>query len=164
MVSIPSACCLSTIGLDGFPNARFVSLKEVKNEAFIITGPVNSKKGLEIQHSPIVALTFWWADSERQVRCQGSAVEIADFEADKYFSERSRESQIVSCVSEQGKVIEDLEILNEKYKEKEFQLQGKEIIRPANWGGFSIKPIRVEFMEFKKNRFHERRFFLLAKG
>ncbi|AHM62353.1 pyridoxamine 5'-phosphate oxidase [Flammeovirgaceae bacterium 311] len=135
-VSIPSACCLSTIGLDGYPNARFVSLKEVKNDAFIVTGPVNSKKGIEIQQYPKVALTFWWANSERQVRCQGNVVEIADFEADKYFSERSRESQIVSCVSEQGKVMEDLEFLNEKYKEKEFQLQGKVIIRPANWGDF----------------------------
>ncbi|WP_373492707.1 pyridoxine 5'-phosphate oxidase C-terminal domain-containing protein [Aquiflexum sp.] len=27
------------------------------------------------------------------------------------------------------------------------------------WGGYSIKPIRIEFMEFKTTRFHIRKLF-----
>ncbi|WP_299211085.1 pyridoxamine 5'-phosphate oxidase family protein [uncultured Aquimarina sp.] len=57
--SIPSACCLSSNGLDGYPNTRFVSLKEVKDHAFIITGPLKSRKGLEMEKSSKVSLTFW---------------------------------------------------------------------------------------------------------
>jgi pyridoxamine 5'-phosphate oxidase len=37
-VRIPTACCLSTIGLENYPNARFVSLKEVSDDSFVITG------------------------------------------------------------------------------------------------------------------------------
>ena len=75
-VNIPSACCLSTNGLDGYPNARFVSLKEITNGAFVVTGPLNSRKGLEISQSSKVSLTFWWTLTERQVRIQGDAETI----------------------------------------------------------------------------------------
>ena len=36
--------CLSTEGLNGFPNARFVSLKEIRNEEFVVTGTLTSRK------------------------------------------------------------------------------------------------------------------------
>ena len=58
-VRIPTACCLSTIGTDDYPNARFVSLKGIINNSFIVTGPVTSRKGIEINRSSKVALTFW---------------------------------------------------------------------------------------------------------
>lgn len=157
--SIPSACCLSTIGLDDYPNARFVSLKEIKNEGFVVTGPFNSRKGLEIQNSNKVALTFWFSATEKQVRVQGDGAQISVIEADKYFSKRNREAQIVSYVSEQGKRLEDVETLNKKYDEAERLFKNKEILRPGNWSGYLIAPIRIEFMEFKTTRFHHRTLF-----
>lgn len=48
-VRIPDAVCLSTIGLDNFSNASFVSLKEIIENLFIVTGPINSRKGIEIE-------------------------------------------------------------------------------------------------------------------
>jgi pyridoxamine 5'-phosphate oxidase len=57
--SIPSACCLSTAGLNGYPNARFVSLKGVVRDAFVITRPFASRKGDEITKSNNVASAFW---------------------------------------------------------------------------------------------------------
>jgi pyridoxamine 5'-phosphate oxidase len=97
--SIPTACCLSTIGTDGFPNARFVSLKAVMGETFIVTGTLASRKGTEINKTNKVALTFWWPETARQVRIQGSAAQISDKLADQFFAERNRDSQIVSIVS-----------------------------------------------------------------
>jgi pyridoxamine 5'-phosphate oxidase len=58
-VQIPTAVCLSTIGIDNFPNARFVSFKELIDNSFVITGPLNSRKGIEIENNNSVALTFW---------------------------------------------------------------------------------------------------------
>ena len=55
-VRIPTACCLSTIGMDGYPNARFVSMKEIIDGAFIITGPLASRKGLEIEQKKSSAI------------------------------------------------------------------------------------------------------------
>ena len=62
--AIPSACCFSTNGLDGFPNARFVSLKEIVVRKFVVCGPQSSRKGREIAADGRVALTFWWAEVE----------------------------------------------------------------------------------------------------
>jgi pyridoxamine 5'-phosphate oxidase len=157
--SIPSACCLSTIGTDGYPNARFVSLKEIKNDSFIITGPLLSRKGIEISAIPKVALTFWWEATQRQIRIQGDATAISEADADKYFSERDRESQIVSHASKQGNPIDEISFVAQIYQNVALQFQGKAIPRPGNWGGFSILPLRIEFLEFKPTRFHERKLF-----
>jgi len=161
---VPSACCLSTIGTDGFPNARFVSLKKVIDDSFIVTGPLTSRKGIEIGQSNKVALTFWWTETERQVRIQGNATNIAEQLADKFFAERGRDSQIVSIVSEQGQEIENIETLIKKYENIEVGFANKPLTRPKEWSGFSIEPIRIEFLEFKPTRFHDRRLYELTNG
>lgn len=163
-VRIPSACCLSTIGLNGYPNARFVSLKEVKEETFIVTGPLHARKGVEINNTPKVALTCWWPATERQVRVQGDAIAISAADADKYFSERQKDAQIVSHVSEQGQPVESLFILQDKYEKAEKLFKDIDIERPENWGGYIIQPVRIELMAFKATRFHERMLFQKADG
>lgn len=158
-VKLPSTCCLSTIGLDQYPNSRFVALKEVSEEGFIVTGTVTSRKGAEISTSNKVALAFWWAETEKQVRIQGDAEPISAGLADKFFSERSRDSQIVSSVSNQGKELTDPGKLIAEYEiaDKKHGI----ISRPENWGGYLVKPKRIEFLEFKSTRFHDRTLYEL---
>lgn len=156
-LSVPTAVCLSTIGLDGFPNARFVSLKEIVDCNFIITTPLDSRKGLEIENNSKVALTFWWTETERQVRIQGIATQIAKELAQKYFQERDLDSQIVSLICQQGKEIDDIQLLEKRIAEA--TLTNSKIEMPKNWGGYSIEPIRIEFMEFRKTRFHDRKLY-----
>ena len=160
--NIPSACCLSTIGTDNYPNARFVSLKGIVENNFIVTGTLTSRKGIEIKKNNKVALTFWWTATERQVRIQGNATVISNELADKYFGERNRDSQIVSIVSNQGEVLKEIETLNKKYQEVERNFANQNLARPENWGGYSIEPIRIEFLEFKPTRFHHRNLFELT--
>lgn len=161
---VPSACCLSTIGLDGYPNARFVDLKEATDDGFIITTSLQSRKALEIKESSKVALVFWWSHHERQVRIQGDGYPVPDADADRYFSERHRTAQLISIVSRQGAAIDNIETLQQEFKNKEAALQGSAIPRPDDWGGFLIKPIRIEFMQFRASRFHERTLFTKEKG
>ncbi|HYF03515.1 MAG TPA: pyridoxal 5'-phosphate synthase [Patescibacteria group bacterium] len=156
---IPTACCLSTIGLDGYPNARFVSLKEVRADAFIITGPVDSRKGRELQQIPHAALTFWWPETERHVRIQGMAERISDADADRYFADRERDTQIISLVSRQGYLVEDEDAVKQRIRDAEKLYAHKPVPRPQNWGGFAIQPVRIELMAFRPSRFHERRMF-----
>ena len=163
-VSIPTACCFSTIGTDNYPNARFVSLKGVKEGNFIVTGTLTSRKGIEIRNSSKVAVTFWWTETERQVRIQGNATTISNKLADKYFAERNRDSQIVSIASNQGQTLNDITELNEKYKEVEIAFESQPLTRPENWGGYAVEPIRIEFLEFKPTRFHDRKLFELING
>lgn len=161
---IPQACCLSTIGLDEFPNARFVSLKDILEDHFIVTGQLNSRKGLEIRQNNKAALSFWWPESGRQIRIQGSCTEIGPALADKYFYERSRDSRIVSIISNQGQELVDINELIKKYELLDQKEGTNEIKRPDNWGGFSIKPMRIEFFEFQPTRFHKRQLFTNENG
>lgn len=153
---IPSACCLSTIGTDGYPNARFVALKELKDNNFIITGSLSSRKGMELALVNQVALTFWWTASGRQIRIQGRAKILEREEADKYFAERNRESQIVSMVSQQGQPLPNPEVLNRTYEEIKSRYADQTLPRPEDWGGYAIEPLRIEFLDFKPTRFHDR--------
>jgi pyridoxamine 5'-phosphate oxidase len=155
-VNIPSACCLSTNGLDEYPNARFVSLKGIINNSFIITGSQTSRKGFEIKNSDKVALTFWWPETEKQIRIQGTATKLSNKNADIYFSERNRESQILSIISNQGEELFNIEELIKAYDNFELTTKNTTLERPVNWGGYLIKPIRIEFLTFKSTRFHER--------
>ena len=106
-----------------------------------------------------MALTFWWTETERQVRIQGNAIELNKNLADKYFSKRNRDSQIVSIVSNQGQTLKDIEILNSKYREIEIKSSNQLLTRPENWGGYEIEPTRIEFLEFKTTRFHDRKLY-----
>ncbi|MHC6200401.1 pyridoxine/pyridoxamine 5'-phosphate oxidase [Elizabethkingia miricola] len=153
---LPYACCLSTEGLNGFPNARFVSLKEIRNEEFVVTGTLTSRKGEEINHNNKVALTFWWPETQQQVRIQGEARLISGLVLDSYFNERNRESQIVSVVSDQGKELHDLNELILKFDAVANNTEISEIRRPDNWGGYAIVPFRIEFLVFSESRFHDR--------
>jgi pyridoxamine 5'-phosphate oxidase len=163
-VKVPTACCLSTIGTDDYPNARFVSLKGIVENSFIVTGTLTSRKGLEIDHNNKVSLTFWWTETERQVRIQGDASILSNKLADIYFAERNRDSQIVSIVSNQGQILDDKEALEKKYKEIEAEFSNQPLQRPDNWGGYSIEPIRIEFLEFQSTRFHKRKLYQLQNG
>jgi len=158
-LKLPAACCLSTIGLDGYPNSRFVSLKEIVNDSFVITGPLNSRKGNEIENSPKAALSFWWTSTERQIRIQGDVSKISKLNAKIYFEQRNRDSKIVSTIFEQGKSIQSVTHLQKHFEEQKEEFESKEIKRPENWGGIYIKPFRIEFMEFKESRLHERRLY-----
>ncbi|MFL1897224.1 pyridoxal 5'-phosphate synthase [Aquimarina sp. 2-A2] len=102
---LSNACCLSTVGLDGYPNARFVSLKEIVEDSFVVTGSLSSRKGKEIENHKKAALTFWWTSSERQVRIQGDVTKISQAQAKTYFEQRHRDSKIVAATFAQGEEI-----------------------------------------------------------
>ncbi len=161
---IPSACCLSTMGLDGYPNARFVSLKEVPGDAFIITGPVTSRKGREIEHSGKAALTFWWPETQRHVRIQGDAERISGRDADRYFADREKDTQIISLIGRQGEPLHDANDIQRRLREAEKLYADAPVPRPENWGGFAIQPIRIELMEFRPSRFHDRNVYEKQNG
>lgn len=151
-----TACCLSTNGLDDYPNARFVSLKALHNERFIITGCFGSRKGLELRASNKVALSFWWAHVQRQVRIQGSASFLSEAEGHSYFYERPQDAKIVSLICRQGAVLENPVRLQQQLERYQHELAGKEVPPPPHWAAIGIDAIRIEFMQFRQSRLHDR--------
>jgi pyridoxamine 5'-phosphate oxidase len=152
----PGACVLSTIGADGFPNARNVSLKLFEFPYLIFGTSMNSPKSGEIARDPKVALTFWWEEAMRQVRIQGMASEVDKETADFLFETRKKSAQLVSHISEQSMDLDSWESLQKSYENKLKNSKDRIVERPATWGGFKVEPVRYEFMEFRESRLHER--------
>jgi pyridoxamine 5'-phosphate oxidase len=161
---VPAACCLSTVGADLFPNARFVALKGLIDGQFVVTGPVHARKGTEISQNNRVALTFWWSATQRQVRVQGTATLLDAAVADQLFAARNRDSQIVSTVSAQGQELLDPETLHRQYQETDASYAGQALPRPAHWSGYAITPLRIELLAFQTTRFHERTLYQWIGG
>ncbi len=152
----PNAMTISTIGLDGFPKNRVVLMKKFTFEGFIFYTNYQSEKGKAVAANPSVCLSFFWPNMERQVIIKGTAEKIAENLSDGYFESRPQGSQLGALVSDQSEVIPSREYLEDELKELEQKYEGKEIQRPANWGGYLVRPISMEFWQGRPNRLHDR--------
>lgn len=158
----PNAMTVSTLGLDGFPKSRVVLLKKYTHEGFIFYTNYESEKGRAIAENPKVCLSFFWPGAERQVIIKGVAEKVAENLSDGYFESRPDGSKLGAIASPQSEVIASREVLESKLHKLEEEYQGKEIPRPAHWGGYLVRPASMEFWQGRPNRLHDRIRFVLG--
>lgn len=151
-----NAMTVSTIGLDGYPKSRVVLLKKYTYEGFIFYTNYESEKGNAIANNPNVCLSFFWQSFERQIIIKGKAEKIAENLSDGYFESRPRGSQLGAAVSHQSHVVPSREFLEQQLSLLEKQYEGKDILRPKNWGGYLVRPVEMEFWQGRPNRLHDR--------
>ena len=159
----PNTMTLSTVGLDGYPKGRIVLLKKYTFEGFIFYTNYLSEKGKAIEANSKVSLSFFWPNMERQIIIKGSAEKIAPNLSDGYFESRPDGSKLGAIVSDQSQVVSSRGVLEQKLQVLEEEYKGKEILRPANWGGYIVKPQSLEFWQGRPNRLHDRIRFSLQK-
>ena len=153
---LPNAVTLSTIGLDDFPNARVVLVKEVQHDGLVIYTDYESIKGLEIDKNNHVAITILWKGLERQIRIKAKCEKVSYEESDKYFRSRPKGSQISAVASQQSQQVEYAELsarseaLEKKYKNVQ------SLPCPKNWGGYRCTFYQIEFWQGRPNRLHDR--------
>ena len=153
----PEAMTLSTATPDGHPSARIVLLRGFDERGFCFFTNYASRKGRELAANPHAALTFHWADLERQVRIEGRVEQTTAAESDAYFRSRPSTSRIGAWSSPQSEVIADRAALEELFAR--FRAEHPDdaaIPRPSHWGGYRLVPERIEFWQGRPSRLHDR--------
>ena len=153
---LPEAMTLATSTPDGKPSARMVLLKQVDHSGFVFYTNYNSAKARQLDANPYAALVFYWAQLDRQVRVEGSISKTSAEESQAYFATRPRESQIGAWASDQSEAIASRAVLEERAVELEKQYADREVDRPEHWGGYRVKPERIEFWKSRIGRLHDR--------
>jgi pyridoxamine 5'-phosphate oxidase len=150
-----NAMNLATVQNNGTPNSRIVLLKGIEDGLIFFTN-YKSKKGIELAQNPNAAITFFWAELERQVRFLGKVEKISELESDEYFFSRPFSSQIGAWVSPQSTEIVDRNFLESKEQELRKNLNPESIKRPEHWGGYRVKIHEAEFWQGRPSRLHDR--------
>lgn len=152
----PNAMTLATSTPNGVPSARIVLLKGVDGESFVFYTNYRSRKGRELDQNPRAALVFYWPELERQVRVEGDVERTSAAESDEYFNSRPPASRIGSAASEQSQPIASREALEQRVNALRSQFPDGAIPRPPEWGGYRLRPRRLEFWQGRPSRLHDR--------
>ncbi|WP_443943684.1 pyridoxamine 5'-phosphate oxidase [Pedobacter sp. AW1-32] len=160
----PNVMTLATADKSGRPDARIVLLKGVDQDGFRFFTNYLSAKGKELKRNPYACLVFFWPDLERQVRIEGTVEKLDKETSEHYFNTRPVASQIGALVSPQSQIIPNREFLEVKFEELKEKTGDKTIAKPAHWGGYIVRPTRIEFWQGRRSRLHDRINFEWTKG
>ncbi|HEX7814475.1 pyridoxamine 5'-phosphate oxidase [Dyella sp.] len=154
----PNAMNLATADGDGRISSRIVLLKGADERGFRFFTNYGSDKAHQLAaHGQVALCVHWKALREGvQVRLEGHARKLQDAESDAYFAKRPRGSQIGAWASLQSQTLPDRNTFEQRVAQYEKEFEGRDVTRPAHWGGYLVEPDMVEFWYGAEFRLHER--------
>ncbi|TQK17602.1 pyridoxamine 5'-phosphate oxidase [Microbacterium sp. SLBN-154] len=156
----PNAMVLGTVDADGTPSSRTVLLRAVDADGFVFYTDRSSRKGRALAAHPVATLLFPWYTLHRQVNVTGEVAAVDDAESDAYWASRPHGSRVAGTASAQSQSIGSRAELDARVAEVEAAFpEGREVPRPARWGGYRLRPRRIEFWQGRTSRLHDRLVF-----
>jgi pyridoxamine 5'-phosphate oxidase len=152
----PNAFVLATVDEDGTPSARALLMKGLEGDGLVFYTGLESRKSRAMRSNGRAAATFVWIPLHRQVRFEGSVIEVEPTVADEYFASRPRGAQIAAHASRQSEPVDSRDELDARFRRLVADFGDSEIPRPTYWGGWKLVPDTVEFWQGQPNRFHDR--------
>jgi pyridoxamine 5'-phosphate oxidase len=151
-----NAMALATSTPDGKPSARVVLLKDFDQRGFVFYTNYDSDKGRQLEENPRAALLLYWMEVERQIRIEGAVEKTSRDESEKYFHSRPIGAQLGAWASRQSEAIDGRRIVDARLEEMKQRFGEGPIPLPPHWGGYRLKPERIEFWQGRPNRLHDR--------
>jgi len=142
--------------VDAKPSARIVLLKGFDERGFVFFTNYASGKGRQLDKNPNAALVLYWMEVERQIRIEGKVKKTSRAESAEYFHSRPIGAQLGAWASHQSEVIDARRVLSARLEEKKQRFADGEIPVPPHWGGYRLKPDRIEFWQGRPDRLHDR--------
>jgi pyridoxamine 5'-phosphate oxidase len=152
----PNAMTLATCTADGVPSARVVLLKGADEGGLVFFTDYRSRKAVELDGNPLVALVFYWKEIERQVRVEGTVTRLEHEASEEYYRTRPRGARLGAWASRQSAVIPDRAALEGEVQRMAQRFSGEEIPLPPHWGGYRVTPESIEFWQGRPSRLHDR--------
>jgi pyridoxamine 5'-phosphate oxidase len=159
-----NSMALATVDEQGQPHCRVLLLKGFGPDGFVFFGNYDSLKGQDLAVNPRAAMTFFWPGLERQVRIEGPVHKLAPALSDAYFESRSVTSRLGAWASPQSQPLADRAVLETLLTQTEQRFAGQSVPRPAHWGGYCLRPERLEFWQGRADRLHDRLDYRLQDG
>lgn len=150
----PYNIAIATSDEHGNLTNRMVLAKEFDLEGVTFATNSSSLKGHQLHTNPRAAITLYWRETRQQLRLVGPVELLSSRESDAIWDDRSVLSQAASAASHQSAPLDD----ESDYRAEAARLAspGVALTRPADWNGYRLRPLTIEFWRGVTDRMHQR--------
>ncbi|GGY42523.1 pyridoxine/pyridoxamine 5'-phosphate oxidase [Bacterioplanes sanyensis] len=152
----PNIMTVATVDAQGQPWQRVLLLKAYDPQGFVFFTNYDSHKGQHLGDDGLACLHFFWLEKERQVQIQGRVEKLPRSDSEQYFHSRPRDSQLGAWASQQSRPIADRAALEQSFEAVRERFEGQQVPLPDYWGGYRVRPQRMEFWQGGAHRLHDR--------